>query len=70
MLKDERMVLTSRKVNGDMSLLPAMSAQLKQRMATIQLSRYRAAEGFSGATAPRGVERDIYCSLSTKALFE
>ncbi len=48
-LKDFRSTLTSMTVNGDMSLLPAMSAQLRHRnLATTQRSYYRMEEGVAG----------------------
>ena len=48
-LKDFRSTLTSITVNGDMSLLPAMSAQLRHtNLATTQRSYYRMEQGVAG----------------------
>lgn len=48
-LKDFRSTLKSITVNGDMSLLPAMSAQLKHTsLATTQRSYYRMEQGVAG----------------------
>jgi integrase len=48
-IKDFRPTLTSITVNGDMSLLPAMSAQLRHsNLATTQRSYYRMEQGVAG----------------------
>jgi hypothetical protein len=48
-LKDFRPTLTSITVNGDMSLLPAMSAQLRHAtIATTQRSYYAMQQGVAG----------------------